>query len=269
MERRTAAKVAVSVVVIVAVVAAAFAHPVSPSPAERGFFGVPNVSNVPDDADGHRLTASINSDTGNGLGIEGVVVKGGARYGVLTDDDQTTTAIYQPSPDGVVYERTVAGEDRAERRLENAREDNATELLWYENDTDGTTIVSVDSDEGDIAEEIEGSASMYINNLYVVEYDRTDRNGGEIYEPHGGWFEGFGTYHATDVSGEVRTTDGAVRHANVSWRSWRVENYAYYVLAKLFTDKPERTRTAIEFEAVEDGAETPDWVKRARDERSS
>ena len=266
MERRAVAKVVVSIVVIVAVVAAAFVHPVSPSQAERGVFEYPDASDLPDDADGYRLTGLIASETGSTVGIEGIITKGGVRYGVLTSDGEVTTEVYQPSPGGVVYERTVADEERAEWRLENVREDNATELLWYENRSHGKTVVAVDSDEGDIADDIQGSASMYVNNLYVVRYERTHSDeDGAVYEPRGGWFKGVGTYHATDVSGEVRTdNDGAVRHANVSWRSWRVENYAYYVLAKLFTDKPERKRTTIRFEAVEEGAETPDWVERAR-----
>jgi hypothetical protein len=271
MERRTAAKVAVSVV-LVALVAAAFVHPISPSPPERGFFEYPDASDLPDDADGYRFTASITSDGGNILGIEGVIIKDGARYGVLTSGEEVKTVVYQPSPGDAVYERMVAGEEQAELRLDNVREDNATELLWYENGTDETTIVTLDTDEDDLAEEFEGTASTYMNNLYAVEYMVLDKEtNSTVYKPHGGWFKlGVWTHHITDVLGEVRTDDdGTVRRANVSWRSWRVENYAYYVLANLFADKPEKTRTTIRFEPVEEDAETPDWVERAREERSS
>jgi hypothetical protein len=113
-------------------------------------------------------------------------------------------------------------------------------------------------------ESVAGSASVFVNNLWVAAYEPTATDSSETttYRPNPGWYESRVPYRVTAVSGSVhadRETD-AVTAANVSLTVTEAPTYAHYVLAGVVGDGSTRSRTTFDFDATAPDLERPAWA---------
>ena len=231
----------------------------------------PHGANPPDDrftvseADAYSASGSIVVDGQVRLAFDGVVTADGAWYQRIVDGDVVSEA-YRPTGDGTVYhKRTVAGSDDATRQRELITEDEDRVLVREERDGDQVTFV-VEENVTDTKQPNSGTASVFVNSLSVVGYERggSDSSAGTVYEPQSGWYDG--GYRITDASGDVRADADthAVRSANVSWEMTApAEPYAKYVLVRSLSDEPTTYRITFEFDAGDPDLDRPPWVDDA------
>lgn len=260
MERRTASVlIGVFAIICVGMVLSvvypftmAESHAANPS-GER--FTVP-------DADAYNATGRIVVDGETRLAFDGAVGGDGAWYERIVDED-TVGETYH-SPEGVVYARsTLERGDTAEQRRARLVEAEDATLLRETRDGDCVTFVTRRNATDD-AEPVTGTASVFVNNLWVTAYEptATDQSGVTTYRPQPGWYDARVPYRVTAVSGTVRAaraTD-AVTAANVSLTVTEAPTYAHYLLAGVVGDGSMRVRTTFAFDATAPNLERPAWA---------
>jgi hypothetical protein len=122
----------------------------------------------------------------------------------------------------------------------------------------------VRSEQTPESDPVSGTASVFVNNLWVAAYESTgtDSSGVTTYEPRPGWYEGRVVYRLTDVSGTVRADaeTGAVTATNVSWTVTRGETYAHCALSRVLDAGSTASRTTFSFDATAPYLERPAWA---------
>ncbi|UWG47836.1 Uncharacterized protein HSRCO_1555 [Halanaeroarchaeum sp. HSR-CO] len=216
------------------------------------------------DADAYSTTGHIAVDGDLRLAFEGAVTAEGEWYQKVVEPNVSSEK-YQPSPNGSVYQRlTITGRDRAERIHEQITEEEDRILLREVRDGDRVTFV-VEHTTNTAREPVSGTASVFVNSLYVANYGRAGSNssGVTVYEPRSGWYEERSTYRITEASGGVyaNADTHVVRSANVSWEvTDPAGTYPEFMLSRLFSDDPTTYRITFEFNPNDTPLERPAWV---------
>jgi hypothetical protein len=260
MERRTAGLLVGALVVVCAGLLVSVAYPFTTAEAHAANPSGERFS-VPD-ADAYSATGRIVVDGETRLAFDGAVGDDGAWYERVVDGD-TVGETYR-SPDGVAYTRsTFEGSDAAEQRRASLAESEEVTLLRESRDGDCVTFVSRRNATDD-AEPVTGTASVFVNDLWVAAYEPTDTDSSGVttYRPRADWYEGRVPYRVTAVSGTVRADreTGGVTAANVSLTVTRAPTYAHYVLAGVVGSGSTRSRTTFAFDATAPDLERPAWA---------
>ena len=220
------------------------------------------------EADEYRATGAIVVEGKTALKFEGAVTADGRRYQSV-DEGAVRTEQYQAAPDGPVYERIIVdGRNSIDQRRAQIRSDTDRELL-RENRTEGAVTFIVNGESGDIADDINGTASVVVRSLYATGYEREadDSQGATVYKPKNGWYEGTEPYRVTGATGEVRTAPDttAVRSATVTWeQTVPAGTYAESALVRLTSDAPRTYDLSFEFESGQATVNRPAWVNAVR-----
>jgi hypothetical protein len=214
------------------------------------------------DADAFSATGRIAVEGETRLAFDGAVSADGGWYERVVDGDVVAEA-YHPS-NGSVYRRlTVEDGAAAEQRRAHLTEDEDQTILREAREGNCVTFISK-SETAPESEPVSGTASVFVNNLWVAAYEvtETDSAGVTTYEPQPGWYESRVGYRLTGVSGTVRADaeTGAVTSANVSWTVTRGETYADYVLSSVLSSSSTRSRTTFAFDATAPSHGRPAWA---------
>lgn len=217
------------------------------------------------DADAFSATGRIVVEGETRLAFDGAVTADGAWYQRVVDHSVATEE-YR-APNGSVYRRfTVAGADAAEQRRARLIENEEQTILRESRDGNCVTFVTT-SKTTPKSEPVTGTASVFVNNLWVAAYEatETDSAGVTTYEPQPGWYESRDVYRLTGISGSVRADEetSAVTSANVSWTVTRGETYAHYVLSRVLYSGSTALRTTFSFDASPPPLERPAWATEA------
>ena len=237
------------------------ADPIAANPPEERF--------VVGDVDAFEVTASLVADGETVIALDGVATADGGWYQRVAEAGVVVEA-YQARADAPVYVRetvTAADPERVEQRLASVAANEDSDLVCEDRDGDRVTFL-VKRNGTDETQPVAGSASVFVNNLLLTEYEATgvSSSGVSVYRPESGWYESRATYRITNVSGEVRADADThvVESAAVSFdMTGNVETYAGYVLARSFGDAPTWTRLTYEFEPGDGDLERPAWVDDA------
>jgi len=216
--------------------------------------------------DAYSVTGSIVVDGEERFGLEGVVTADGGAYQELREDGHHSEQ-YQAGPNGSVYERRRVPAEDAPRLRERITGDDAQTLL-AENDSGDRVTFVVERNEGNIAAEVGGSASVVVESLDVVAYEArgTDSGSAHTYEPRANWYEGAESYRVTGTDGEVtvRPERGTIAAANVSWAvTDPAGSLAQYLLVRQTSDDPRNYEISLDVERGEQTVERPEWVVAA------
>ncbi|WP_276257858.1 hypothetical protein [Haloglomus litoreum] len=213
------------------------------------------------EADAFSATGAITVDGETRLAFDGAVAADGTWYQRVVERDVVSEE-YR-SPDGPVYRRvTVEDGEAADQRRDQLAEQDRVSLLRESRDGDCVTFVTRRKTTS-TTEPVSGTASVFVNNLWVAGYEATGTDSGvTTYRPRPGWYESGATYRLTDVSGTVRADaeSAAVTRANVSWQLTRGGTYAQYVLSSLVGDGPTASRTTFSFDGTAPDLERPGWA---------
>jgi hypothetical protein len=217
------------------------------------------------DADAFGATGRIVVEGETRLAFDGAVTADGAWYQRVVDDGVVSEE-YHPA-NGSAYRRvTVEGADAAGQRRAQLTENEGQTVVRESREGNCVTFV-VKSGTTPASEPVSGTASVFVNNLWVAAYEatETDSAGVTTYEPQPGWYESRVVYRLTGVSGTVRADDetGAVTSANVSWTVTRGETYAHYVLSEVLYSGSTESRTTFAFDATPPPLERPAWATEA------
>ena len=199
------------------------------------------------------------------LAFDGAVTADGAWYQRVVEDG--VAAEEYRAPNGSVYRRfTVEDTDAAEQRRARLADNEGQSVLRESREGDCVTFV-VKSETAPESEPVTGTASVFVNNLWVAAYEptATDSTGVTTYEPQPGWYESGVVYRLTGVSGSVRADEetGAITSANVSYTVTRGETYAHYVLSGVLYSGSTASRTTFSFDATPSPLERPAWATGA------
>lgn len=267
METRTAGALIGVLAIFCLTLVVAAVYPISTSsahastPADERF-------EVGDGSDAYRASGRIVVEGNVSLAFEGTVTTDGARYQLL-EEEGVTSEQYQASPNDPVYERLrIKNESDAERMRARITDDDARRLLHTERTDNGVTLIVAENGTN-LADEISGSASVFVRSLYVVGYERVDADATDtaVYEPQDGWYDGTEPYRVTDATGTVSTKSetSKVESASVSWEvTVPAGNYAEYVLVRLAGSAPRDYEIAYELEDGDTDIDRPGWVDDAR-----
>ncbi|MFC7026459.1 hypothetical protein ACFQJ5_00740 [Halomicroarcula sp. GCM10025324] len=214
------------------------------------------------ETDAFSATGRIVVEDETRLAFDGAVTADGAWYQRVVDDGVVYEE-YRSSKGGVYRRFTVEGADAAEERRAQLTENEDQTILRESRDGNCVTFISK-SETNPSSEPVSGTASVFVNNLWVAAYEVTETNSAGVttYEPQPGWYEGSVVYRLTGVSGAVRADDetGAVTSANVSWTVTRGETYAHYVLSRVLYSGSTGSRTTFTFDATPPLLERPAWA---------
>lgn len=216
------------------------------------------------DADAFSASGRIVSDGETALAFEGVVTADGAWYERIVEPDVTTQKYYPGTGETVARHVHISDGARAREYREQVREDPDRVLVRADRDGANARFV-VTRPTNDRSEPVSGSASVVVNSLLTLGYERTgtDASAVSTYAPRGGWYEGQRPYRVTGASGTVRANAEtlAVRSVNASWAlTVPAGSMAEYALVTLTTDAPMTREVTFEYVPGRTTIERPGWV---------
>jgi len=260
---RYAAGASAGVVVVCLTVALSFVYPFALSD--------PHAATPPEDRvtvgerDAYSVTGRIVYEGQTVAALDGTVAADGAWY-QRRREDGIVTETYRPSGSDTVYERrSIDDRDVAEGHRDWIADDEARELRSWNRTADGVTLV-VAENATDPTEQVSGVASVFVRNLFVVAYERTDSSNGTLYRPQPGWYSGTEPYRVVTATGQVRADaeTNAVMSANITLAVQEsVRTYAEYAFARLTGASPETQRVTVEFDTDDHTLHRPAWVEEA------
>ena len=262
MNPRTSRLVITMLAVVCFGMLASVVYPVSPS--------TPQASQASGEAfsvgdhDNFSVSAEITVDGDPGLRLTGTVSRDGPRYRRVVDSGSTAEA-YQAGPNETVYERyTIHKESVVDSHREAITGADDRTMLRQTDTAEGAVFVVRVNESFEFADELSGTASLFVSGMGTTSYDQVGRpSGTTIYEPQNGWFNGSRAYRITNASGEVRVDSetGVVDSGSVAWNLTEpADSYAHERFARLFSDQPERHRIDYEFETAGSNMSRPAWV---------
>lgn len=233
-------------------------------------FAEPHAAKAPDDrftvgdADAFSASGRIVSDGETVLAFDGVVTADGAWYERVVEPNVTTRKYYPGTGETVARHVQITGQDRADQYREQIREDGDRDLVRTDRDGPNTTfVVTLTGTDG--SEPVSGSASVFVNSLMTVGYDRSSTDTGTVstHVPRGGWYEGRRPYRITGASGSVRANPEtmAVRSANVSWAlTVPAGSFAEYTLVTVVGKASTTREISFEYTPGQATIDRPGWV---------
>lgn len=220
-----------------------------------------------DDNPPFAVSGSVTVDGEQALAIEGAVDAKGEGVAIIREaDPETVTEVYQSGPGAPMNQRTHHGPSVDTNRFVEAITSDETRILTsVEENDDRVTVTSVDFDpSSNIADRIDGAASVITMQLRIVAYERTKKTGETtMFRPRTGWYGPGDGYRVTEADGSVVTGPAgeSVTDAAVSWRVIEpAPTYAHYLLYRSDAfDQSVRLENRQDPEPIEE----PDWVTGA------
>lgn len=218
------------------------------------------------DTDAFNATGRFLADGEETLAFEGAVAADGAWYERVGEEHVTSWKYYPGSGETVYWRVRITGRDRAHEFRRSVTGDADRDLLETERAGNRTTLVfTATGDDG--SEPVSGTASVFVNGLGIVGYERAGSDGAGLrtFEPKSGWYEGSRPYRITGATGAVDVNDEmTVRSANVSWDLTEpAGSLAEYVLVTVASDATTTQRVEFDYTPGATPIERPTWVPTA------